>query len=66
MQLYNIVPFGRFHRIEDAPSGTFPNVKYDDPEEVGGDRKFSTALLGNEVWSKIIMLKVAGPLHCVA
>ena len=29
----------RFHRIGGAPTETFPNVKYDAPEEVGGDRK---------------------------
>ena len=35
----HIVPFGKFHRIEGAPPETFPNVKYDALEEVGGDRK---------------------------
>ena len=35
----HIVPVGKFHRIGDAPSETFPNVKYDAPDEVGGDRK---------------------------
>ena len=35
----HIVPFGKFHRIGGAPHETFPNVKYDAPEEVGGDRK---------------------------
>ena len=34
-----IVPFKKFHRIRGAPPETFPNVKYDAPEEVGGDRK---------------------------
>ena len=35
----HIVPCGKFHRIGGAPPKTFPNVKYDAPEEVGGDRK---------------------------
>ena len=35
----HIVPCGKFHRIRGAPPKTFPNVKYDAPEEVGGDRK---------------------------
>ena len=35
----HIVPFGKFHRIRGAPLETFPNVKYDATEEVGGDRK---------------------------
>ena len=35
----HIVPFGKFHRIGGAPPETFPNVKYDVPEEVGGNRK---------------------------
>ena len=35
----HIVPFGKFHRIGGVPPETFPNVKYDTPEEVGGDRK---------------------------
>ena len=35
----HIVPFGKFHRIGGAPPETFPNVKYDAPEEVGGDRQ---------------------------
>ena len=30
----HIVPFGKFHRIGGAPP-----VKYDAPEEIGGDRK---------------------------
>ena len=34
-----IVPLGKFHRIGGAPPKTFPNVKYDAPEEMGGDRK---------------------------
>ena len=37
--LSHIVPFGKFHRIRGAPPKTFPNVKYDVPEEVGGNRK---------------------------
>ena len=36
----HIVPFGKSHRIRGAPSETFPNVKYDAPEEVGGNRNF--------------------------
>ena len=36
----HIVPFGKFHRIRGAPRETFPNVKYDAPEEVCGDRNF--------------------------
>ena len=36
---FNIVPFGKFHRIGGAPPETFPNVKYEGPEEVDGDRK---------------------------
>ena len=35
----HIVPFGKFHRIGGAPPKTFPNAKYDAPEEMGGDRK---------------------------
>ena len=34
------VPNVKFHRIGGAPPETFPNVKYDAPEEVGGDRKW--------------------------
>ena len=37
--LLHIVPFGKFHRIRGAPPETIPNVKYDAPEEVGGNRK---------------------------
>ena len=37
--IHHIVPFGKFHRIGGAPPETFPNVKYDAPEEIGGDRK---------------------------
>ena len=36
----HIVPFGKFHRIGGAPLETFHNVKYDAPEEVGGNRKY--------------------------
>ena len=43
----HIVPFGKFHRIWGAPPDTFPDVKYDVPEEMGGDRKCFTVLLGN-------------------
>ena len=35
----HIVPFGKFHRIGGAPPVTFYNVKYDAPEELGGNRK---------------------------
>ena len=35
----HIVPYEKFHRIEGAPPETFPNVKYDFPEEVGGHQK---------------------------
>ena len=35
----HIVPFRKFHRIGGALPDIFPNVKYDAPEEVGGDRK---------------------------
>ena len=35
----HIVPCGKFHRIGGAPPETFPNGKYDAPEEMGGDRK---------------------------
>ena len=35
----HIVPLEEFHRIGGAPPETIPNVKYDAPEEVGGDRK---------------------------
>ena len=37
--IIHIVPFGKGHRIGGAPPKTFPNVKYDAPEEVGGNRK---------------------------
>ena len=37
MKSRHIVPFGRFNRIGGAPPETFPNVKYDTPEEMGGD-----------------------------
>ena len=35
----HIVSFEKFYRIGGAPPETFPNVKYDAPEELGGDRK---------------------------
>ena len=35
----HIVPCEKFHRIGGTPPETFPNVKYDAPEEVGGARK---------------------------
>ena len=37
--LLPIVPFGNFHMIGGAPPKTFPNIKYDAPKEVGGNRK---------------------------
>ena len=49
----HIVPFGKFHRIRGAQSKTFPNVKYDAPEEA--TENVLTVLLGNEVWSKFLM-----------
>jgi hypothetical protein len=39
IKVLHIVPFRKFHRIGGAPPKTFPNVKYDAPEEVGGNRK---------------------------
>ena len=51
----HIVPCGKFHRIGGAPPETFSSEKYDAPEEVGGDRKVLTALLGNEVCFKFFM-----------
>ena len=51
----HIVPFGKFHRFGGASAETFPNVKYNAPEEVGGDRKCFDPLLGNEAWSKFFM-----------
>ena len=36
----HIVPFGNFHSIGGAPPETFPNVKYDAPEEMGGNKLF--------------------------
>ena len=57
-----IVPFGKFHRFGGAPSETFPSIKYDAPEEVGGNRIFFySPIIGNEVWSKFFMLIVQGP-----
>ena len=41
----NIVPFGKFYRIGGAPPKTFPNVKYDAPEEVGGNIKCFDSLI---------------------
>ena len=35
----HIVQCGKFHKIGGAPPQTFPNVKYDAPEEEGSDRK---------------------------
>ena len=36
----HIASFGKFHRIGGAPTMTIPNVQYNAPEEVGGDRIF--------------------------
>ena len=41
----HIVPCGKLHRIGGAPPETFPNVKYDAPEELGGDRKCFDSLI---------------------
>ena len=38
-QTVHIVPFGKLYGIGGAPPQTFPNVEYDAPEEVGGNRK---------------------------
>ena len=38
-ECWHIVSFKNFHKIVGAQPETFPNVKYEDPEEVGGDRK---------------------------
>ena len=46
VSLCHIVPFGKFHRIGGAPPETFPNVKYDAPEEMGGDRKCFDSPIG--------------------
>ena len=35
----HLVACGNFHRIGGAPPETFPNVKYDALEEVGGNKK---------------------------
>ena len=40
-----IIPFGKFHRIEGGPPETFPNVMYDAPEEVGGNKKCLVEIL---------------------
>ena len=40
IQPSHIVPCGKFHIIGGAPPETFPNVKYDAPEEVSVDRKY--------------------------
>ena len=36
---HHIVPFGKFHRIRGSLPESFPNVKYDAPKELVGDRK---------------------------
>ena len=36
---FHIVPFGKFHRIGGAPPEAFPNVEYEAPEEMRGNRK---------------------------
>ena len=53
--LKHIVLCEKFHRIRGAPPQTFPNVKYDAPEEVGGDRKCFDSPIRNKVWSKFFM-----------
>ena len=47
--MVGLIKHRKFHRLGGAPPETFPSEKYDAPEEVGGDRKNLTALLGNEV-----------------
>ena len=39
IHLQHIVPFAKFHRLAGAPPETYPNVKYDAPEEVSDNRK---------------------------
>ena len=51
----HIVACGKFQRIVGAPPKTFPNVKYVAPEEVVAMENVLTALLGNEVRSKLSM-----------
>ena len=57
----HIAPFRKFHRIGGSPPKTSPNVKYDAPAEVGGNRNVWTALLGDEVLSKLFVQIVTGP-----
>ena len=38
-QEFHMVPFGKFHGIGGAPHETYPNIKYDAPEEVGDYKK---------------------------
>ena len=39
LKLSHIVSFEEFHRIGGTPPETFPNVRYDAPEERGCNRK---------------------------
>ena len=50
-----------FHRNSGAPPETLPNVKYDAPREVCGDRNDFIVLLRNEARNKFLMSIVAGP-----
>ena len=42
----HIVPCEKFHSIGGAPPETFPNVKYDAHEQVGGDSKCFDSPIG--------------------
>ena len=42
----HIVSFGKFHRIGGASPQTFPYLKNDAPEELGGDRKCFDSPIG--------------------
>ena len=45
LKTMHIVLFGKFHKVGGVPPETFPDVKHDDPEEVGGDRKCFDSLI---------------------
>ena len=51
----HIVPFGKFDGIGGAPHDTFPNLRYDTPEQMSGDKNVLTVLLGNKVRFKFLM-----------
>ena len=51
-----------FHRIGGAPPQTFPNVKYDAPEEVGGNRKYFDSPI--KKWGLVQILDVNSTLQC--